>query len=230
MKQHYLTDSLITRGIAYFTIPTILFAITALLAGRFSAEHVVREGGFIEQFQCGVLAICVGVLLSYCWWFPKQRAFLILSATLGSLALIREANNSAWYAKVFCFPCASSIFGLAVLSMVLWRFRDGLLEQVAQLRTRVSTLFFAAGSIIVVGWAQILTQRSLFPDRLADRALEESLEAAGYLLILSGVVELYFDLKRVPAASQDRVPMPASPSPAYRSQPQKQPGAVLIPQ
>lgn len=64
-----------------------------------------------------------------------------------------------------------------------------------------SFLFLAGGGIIIIGWAQTLTRQFLFIERLDDQAVEECLETAGYLFVLSGVIELYFDLRRTASSS-----------------------------
>lgn len=53
---------------------------------------------------------------------------------------------------------------------------------------RPSLVVFVLGFVLVVAWAQVLGCEDLFTEK-GDRLAEETLELAGYGMILMGVIE-----------------------------------------
>lgn len=186
----------------------MFFSIVNLLAKRTSVRELIEEGGFVEVSQALLVAASSVLLLGYARFFPNYRAFLVFAALLGGLAVLREQNNSEWYRQMFFFEGASSVFGAIILGTCAFIQRRKIFMQIWHVIAWPSFLFIGGGGLIVIGWAQTLTQRFLFIERLDDQAVEECLETAGYFFILSGVIELYFDLRGAASAR----PSAASPS------------------
>ncbi|MBA4148793.1 MAG: hypothetical protein H0X66_11825 [Verrucomicrobia bacterium] len=190
------------RTILYFGVVTIFYAIAAELARTHGGYIVFMEGGFVETVQLGTI-LTAGVLFVFlARKFPDQRGVLALLATVSFLACSRELNNTETYRVLYFFPGASWVFGAVILGFVLYKFGKDLPRQIRELLNQPACSLFVAGFFIVVGWGQIFAQRSIFESAEVDRIVEEGLEAAGYLLILSGAVELSYNLRDRRAAKQ----------------------------
>jgi hypothetical protein len=105
----------------------------------------------------------------------------------------------------FFFHGASWVLGLLVLSAFLLLYGRGAFKQLWEIIPLPSFQLLALGSIIVIGWAQVLAQRELITHKMDDRGVEECLEAAGYILIFCGVIELYYDFRGLANSSSRRI-------------------------
>lgn len=179
----------------YFSIVTIFYALAALLAKHEGGFVVFLEGGFAETVQLAAILASGILFLFLAKQFRSHRGVLTLLATVSFLASTRELNNTAIYRTIFAFPGASWLFGAAVLCFIAWKFGKDLPRQIRELFRLPACSLFVSGFMIVVTWAQIFAQRTIFDTSETDRIVEEGLEAAGYLLILCGVTELSYNLR-----------------------------------
>lgn len=183
------------RTAVYFGVVTIFYAIAAGLAKLQGGYLVFLEGGFAETVQLGAIFASGILFLFLSKDFRQQRGVLAMLATISFLASTRELNNTDLYRQIFFFPGASWFFGAAILAIITWKFGKELPRQVRDLFSQPACSLFVAGFIIIVTWAQIFAQRTIFNSHEVDRIVEEGIEAAGYLLILCGAVELSYNLR-----------------------------------
>ncbi|MFN7139183.1 MAG: hypothetical protein ACK4UN_07585 [Limisphaerales bacterium] len=184
------------RAFIYFMVATAFFAIAAKQARTHGPEAVFSEEGLAEQVQFGCVVLSTLMLLTMSKLHVNLRGILALTGTLGLFAAVRELNNTELYRKIFFFGAASWVVGGLIFAFLLWKFHRDLLKQLDLLLRQPAATLLAGGFVIVVGWAQVFAQSSIFPSKEVDRIVEEGIETAGYLLILFGVLELVFNLKR----------------------------------
>ena len=190
------------RALIYFGAVAVFYAVSAQLAKEQGGFLVFLEGGFAETVQLGCIVVTALLLVFLARAFPEVRGILALLAAVSALAAIRELNNTDTYRVIFFFPGASWVFGLVALGLVGWKFGKDLPQQVRTMMNYPACTIFVAGFTIIVAWTQIFAQRTIFNSAEVDRIVEEGLETAGYLLILSGVIELSCNLRRNQSGKQ----------------------------
>lgn len=181
------------------------FAILAifLLATSYGFKCVLGEDGPAEMTQAALLAlISLGTLL-LAVRDPAHRLAYGAVFAVGLLALLRELNHLEFYraalARTGVKPALATALGLALI--LGWRTRAGLQlrRQLGALASCPAFALAVAGGLLVLA-AQILERKNLRRVLLGTSTLdmrhviEEGLELAGYLLILSWVAEEHLRL------------------------------------
>jgi hypothetical protein len=154
------------RLLAYLLFVAGVFQLEALAMDRWGWEAVLREDGLIEWAEVGILALAGLLAAGLVWRVPRTRSLYGVLAVGLWLIVFREFDNSAAYRVL------SSTAKFAIMIAVL----------------------FIVGVMLVFGWAQLLGQPAFWRPLYVDygrgrRVVEESLELAGHLLILFGVIE-----------------------------------------
>jgi hypothetical protein len=188
------------RYILYFAFPILYFACLNGLSMLTSVEAAAGEEGYGEDLQTVTLIAASLLLFRWAYLFSAQRAFLVFAGLLGSLATIREQNNTAWYHVLYHIKGTSWLYGITIVGTWIYFQRKVFFKQLWQVVAWPSFILLFFGGLVVIGWSQVLTQRSLYVNILDDTVTEEGLESAGYFLILFGVCELYHELRRAAAS------------------------------
>ncbi|MEW6158586.1 MAG: hypothetical protein AB1813_14230 [Verrucomicrobiota bacterium] len=177
----------------YLLSVALSFQVIVSLIGEYGWENVVLEGRFLEWFQVAVIAALWLGLLHLAWRFPSDQGLYLCLAALTGFALVREFNNSALYMTLLPRSWMKSTVAVLILSWIVTRYRAGLQESARRLVRRSAFVMFVLGAFLVLVWAQVLAQRELW-NTMYDRLMEETLELAGYFLLLGGVLEEHWRL------------------------------------
>ncbi len=184
------------RVFGYFLAITAFFGLVTRLSKAQGPMVVFQEHGFIEQVQFFCIVLSSIGLLTLARLHPRLRGLFALAGTVGVLAIMRELNNTDLYQRIFFNGAVGWVLAGVILPILLFKFRRGLLGQIDHFLKLPATALLLGGFVIVVGWAQIFAHKTIFTSKEADRIVEEGLEAAGYLLILTGIIELWFNLRK----------------------------------
>lgn len=111
------------------------------------------------------------------------------------MAAVREMSQERFYRVLLLFPSLKWALSLGSIGIVLGIYCKIFLRQASLFLNLTASPVLLTGFLIVTGWAQVLGQKKLFHDLQDARIVEESLESAGYLLILLGVLEVYLNLR-----------------------------------
>jgi hypothetical protein len=178
------------RAVIYIALVALAFQGIVSGVKQFGWETVILEGGIVELVQAGILLSLVFLWGALAYRDGASRGLFLCIALLAGFAFVREFNNLPLYGRVLPAQAKGALAAL-VFALVLWRYWRTVPEAVRAFVARPAFLLCSFGGGIVVLWAQVLTQRELLNPR-ADRGMEESLELAGYMLILFGTLEEYF--------------------------------------
>ncbi len=180
------------RLLAYLLLIAGVFQLAALAMDRWGWEAVLREDGLIESAEVGVLALAGLLAAALVWREPRTRSLYGVLAVGLWLVVFRELDNSAAY-QVLSSAAKFTIVIVLIGGLVLLDHR-GFVASARELLDRPQAVFFILGIVFVFLWAQLLGQPALWRPLYVDygrgrRVVEESLELAGHLLILFGVIE-----------------------------------------
>lgn len=190
----------VARLVGYLTCIGLIFEASVLLVTRLGGIALYEEGGLVEWGQfCTLIATGAGFLILACR-HARYRGVYALLTIAAAFTVERELNY---------FPALRESWSLilkhsaqfAFIGGVCWWQRRAMLSQFDALTRRPTFLMLMLGFLLVTVWAQVLGQgiawRTLYADPiLGKRYLEEQLELAGYLLILFGLVEEIWYLRR----------------------------------
>lgn len=188
---------------------TLVHAATTAAAGArpgaeftlVSLRQLLDEDGWLEYAQVAMLTLSAAFMLARS---PAGRhalhgvfGYLLLFATFRELDramdhLVFERSNRV----------VMAVFAALVLRAA-WQERSRLRDEVVAFLGRPSFGLMLAGFVLVLVMGQVLGQRDFWKvvslhvyKSAPKRLIEEGLEASGYLLILFGVVEERFFLRR----------------------------------
>jgi hypothetical protein len=181
------------RLVVYVLLIALIFEGIVLAVRFFGWESVILEGGLVEQTQMGILLVSILMLAGLALKDKPSRELFLFMALLAGLACVRELNNTPVYQRILPARGAKLLVAIAILGLVMWRCRTSLWPAIRRMSGRPGFILYVFGAAMVVLWAQVLTQDDLLNPR-PDRTVEESLELAGYALILFGTLEEYFAL------------------------------------
>jgi len=180
----------------------LLLALLSLLrmAAESGAERKpFRESGIVEYIQFGLASMVVLLLAGSGWRWRSSAALLWPLASIASIAAIRELDSDLdrWMPRLgWQFPAAIA----AILAgMLIYRYRHQGLVQAERWARSPALGILWAGLATVVVFAQLIGQAEFWQavmgaqyDRTFKRAVEETAETFGYLLLLIGAVEAAF--------------------------------------
>ncbi len=179
----------------YFLLVIALFEGLVLLSPRVGYDRLFGAGGLLERFQliCILSSGLILFILSRVYAF--QASILSLLSLLAFMAAVREMSHEQFYRVLLLFPSLKWALSLGSIGIVLGIYRKQLLRQASLFLNLTASPVLMTGFLIVTGWSQVLGQKKLFHELQDARLVEESLESAGYLLILLGVLEVYLNLR-----------------------------------
>ncbi len=181
----------------YAIIVALQFHLLNVLVTKKGWDFVVPEGSYMEVSQILFQGLTLAGLLTLAIRDNMRRRFFLFLSVLIGVAMVREFNNHPLYPMIL--PGYKAIVGLALIApFFLWDRR----ALAMQLRTQMgqgSFVLYFIGFAFVVLWAQTLAQRPLLLESKSDRAVEEALELAGYMLMFCGVLEDAISSRRTPA-------------------------------
>jgi len=190
------------RFTAYLLGVGATFQVIVLLTGHYGWKRMMIEFGVLETAQVVVNTITIAGFLHLALRTNKSSGIYLLLGSLLLIGTIREFNNTPWYDNILPPTPVKAALSALLLLVIAVCYRRTLLDSARELVTRPAFFCFVLGAAVVCCWAQLLTQRALL-ERTADRAVEESLELGGYLLLLFGMVEEHLALRRNVAAAAE---------------------------
>jgi hypothetical protein len=167
----------------------------------------LREDGLIELAEVGVLGLAGLLAAALVWRIPRTWSLYGVLAVALWLIVFREFDNSTAY-RVLSSTAKFAIVVVLIGGLVILDLR-GFVTSARELLGRPQGVLFLLGIMLTFGWAQLLGQPALWEPLYYDygrgrRVVEESLELAGHLLILFGVIEEHVRLSRLGAVARWR--------------------------
>ncbi len=163
---------------------------------RFQEVAKFNEDGLVESLELVMLLSIVGASVLTAIRHPEVRATAVLFGGWIGLAAIREQDQ--WFDQWFhgCWTVPASLVG-AGLAAHAWRRRGELWPGLMEFVRSPGWGLFVSGMLISMVFARLMGQKDLWSrlvesPRLArnlKNMVEESLEVAGYALLLCGVIE-----------------------------------------
>jgi hypothetical protein len=155
-----------------------------------------NEGGLVESLEFSLL---LSLVIS-CGWVayrhPEVQAVSFLMVGAFGLAAIREQD--AWF-DAFAHGCWVVPAGLLATAMAVffWIKRSDIMPELARMVTTSGWGFFVSGGLMAMVFARLMGQKGIWnylidSPRLArnmKNMSEESIETAGYALLLCGLIE-----------------------------------------
>lgn len=164
--------------------------------GDISLDRLLRENGFLEFIQIGILVLIALMCVSA---FGKNRPalhrLLFLCAIIGIFRELDSFLESALFENAHTLHMLA---GVVILVSVAFRNRAELRLDIPEFILRPGFFLMLAGFTMIAVYAQILGQRDawviLAPDLTSEtkRFIEEGIEFMGYIVIAFGIVEERF--------------------------------------
>lgn len=177
----------VIRFVIYLGLVALVFQVAVMATKQLGWHRVLQEGGLVENAQLVFLYATITGLLVLAIRRATARALYVVMICLAAMAVIRETIEAHWF--VAGIKPWQSWSGVAlILASVLFVFRRPLRAELPRFVARPAFIVFVLGAMLIAVWAQVLSRRELMTKQ-ADRAVEELLELAGYVLICAGVVE-----------------------------------------
>jgi hypothetical protein len=202
--------SILVRFAIYGAVILGVLASLTGIARRFGFD-AFRENDLIETIQLGIVTLTGTALLIGGWRLQRWRQMLVMMAALVFVAAIRESDHTldailplGWKGPALLVLAA----GIFVVARDIHAFGR-------QIERFIPTAAFGmlwAAMIFVIGCAQLighgpLMQAIVGPENYSaalKRAMEESLELAGYLVLAIGCIETLFTLRRLDRLSSPK--------------------------
>jgi hypothetical protein len=191
------------RYVAY-AVAAGLFAESVVLAARAGwFQYVGSEHGPVEYAQQLLCAASVILFARAAACKPDLSDVFALAAYCTTLGLVRELDaflDHVAYKGAYKLP-AALLGGLALLRV--WRSKDRFASQLERVAARPACVIAAVGALVVLVYAQIVGQKSVWMAvmgadyiRPVKDAAEELEELLGYLLIFIAALDAYVSARK----------------------------------
>ncbi|OHB53636.1 MAG: hypothetical protein A2Y07_01110 [Planctomycetes bacterium GWF2_50_10] len=158
----------------------------------------MREDGVIELSQVAVLILAAVMLYVASNRTREYRDFFKVLYLAPVLAIIRENDH---FLETYVFDEAWEVLAVVCviyMGYILYRTHKRVLQQFVRFTATGPFICFANGAFIVMIFARIIGQQSLWESllqehhhRMIGRFVEETIEFLGYCFILIGSMECY---------------------------------------
>jgi hypothetical protein len=195
-----------------YSIAFVFLLLTVPLLARAGASSEFIEDGAIEWFQWAVVTIAAFSFFAAAARYPDYRELLVCLGLLAALAAIREQNNRLAIALPHLGWGAVAGILVTIAAAWLWRRRVEFGRQLVGFAPTAPFALLWCGLLTVVAYAQLIGKRETWQLLVGDafrrelgRAIQETAEAFGYLLLLVGAIEtiIYIGCNPVPEATVD---------------------------